>query len=164
MSAITFAELTKTMPAPSMACSPSKKECSAFPKHGAGPLSLSFRCSSRQRTPHAVGTALIPFVISGIVLVFAYNWPLKHYGPESHSHLGMGSLDGMWWIHVHYRYMGVDVFWASFPYATGPTIALFGKHIGYPVGCSHAVFAPYPFSSVKQKSPPLCTAAVGCFP
>ena len=79
---------------------------------------------------YAVGTTLLPFVISGIVLVFAYNWPLKHYG------LGEPTVILVWGpLMVCGGYMSItgiwawDVFWASFPYAIGPTIVLFGKHI-----------------------------------
>jgi len=79
---------------------------------------------------YTVGIALLPFVIVGVVLVFAYNWPLKHYG------LGEPTVILVWGpLMVCGGYMSIagvwawDVFWASFPYAIGPTIVLFGKHI-----------------------------------
>ncbi|MEC7984240.1 MAG: prenyltransferase, partial [Myxococcota bacterium] len=73
-----------------------------------------------------VGVALIPFVLAGIVLVFAYNWPLKHYGLGEPTVIlvwgplmvggGYVSITGVWaW----------DVIWASIPYAIGPTVVLF---------------------------------------
>ena len=79
---------------------------------------------------YTVGSVLIPFVIAGLVLVFAYNWPLKHYGLGEPTVIlvwgplmvggGYVSITGVWaW----------DVIWASIPYAIGPTVVLFGKHI-----------------------------------
>jgi len=79
---------------------------------------------------YTIGVVLLPFVLAGLVLVFAYNWPLKHYGLGEPTVIlvwgplmvcgGYMSISGVWaW----------DVFWASFPYAIGPTIVLFGKHI-----------------------------------
>ena len=72
---------------------------------------------------------VIPFFISGLILVFAYNWPLKHYG------LGEPTVIAVWGpLMVGGGYLAItgewswSVAWISIPYAIGPTIVLFGKH------------------------------------
>ena len=76
-----------------------------------------------------VGLQVLPFVVIGVLLVFGYNWPLKHYGLGEPVVVlvwgplmvggGYLSLTGMWsW----------DVALVSIPYALGPTTVLFGKH------------------------------------
>ena len=72
---------------------------------------------------------VLPFFISGLVLVFAYNWPLKHYG------LGEPTVIAVWGpLMVGGGYLAITgqwswpVAWISLPYAIGPTIVLFGKH------------------------------------
>ena len=77
-----------------------------------------------------VGPPLIPFAFSGIVLVFAYNWPLKHFG------LGEPTVIAVWGpLMVGGGYISItsqwssEVAWASIPYAIGATVVLFGKHI-----------------------------------
>ena len=77
-----------------------------------------------------VGTALIPFALAGVILVFAYNWPLKHFG------LGEPTVIMVWGpLMVGGGYLSITgawswaVAWASLPYAIGATIVLFGKHI-----------------------------------
>ena len=77
-----------------------------------------------------VGTVLIPFALIGIVLVFAYNWPLKHFG------LGEPTVILVWGpLMVGGGYLSITQEWswdvaiASLPYAIGATIVLFGKHI-----------------------------------
>ena len=73
--------------------------------------------------------AVIPFFLSGLVLVFAYNWPLKHYG------LGEPTVVAVWGpLMVGGGYLAITgqwswpVAWISIPYAIGPTVVLFGKH------------------------------------
>ena len=77
-----------------------------------------------------VGEALIPFVLAGLILVFGYNWPLKHFG------LGEPTVIAVWGpLMVGGGYLAItgvwswSVAWASLPYAIGATIVLFGKHI-----------------------------------
>ena len=77
-----------------------------------------------------VGAILIPFALIGIILVFAYNWPLKHFG------LGEPTVILVWGpLMVGGGYVSIttvwswEVAWASLPYAIGTTIVLFGKHI-----------------------------------
>ena len=77
-----------------------------------------------------VGAVLIPFALIGVVLVFAYNWPLKHFG------LGEPTVILVWGpLMVGGGYLSItqewswDVALASLPYAIGATIVLFGKHI-----------------------------------
>ncbi|MEE2750928.1 MAG: prenyltransferase [Myxococcota bacterium] len=77
-----------------------------------------------------VGKALVPFALAGLVLVFAYNWPLKHFG------LGEPTVIVVWGpLMVGGGYLSITgvwswaVAWASLPYAIGATIVLFGKHI-----------------------------------
>lgn len=77
-----------------------------------------------------VGQVLIPFALAGVVLVFAYNWPLKHFG------LGEPTVIVVWGpLMVGGGYLSITgvwswtVAWASLPYAIGATIVLFGKHI-----------------------------------
>ncbi len=77
-----------------------------------------------------VGEALIPFALAGLVLVFGYNWPLKHFG------LGEPTVIVVWGpLMVGGGYLAITgvwswaVAWASLPYAIGATIVLFGKHI-----------------------------------
>ena len=77
-----------------------------------------------------VGPSLIPFALAGVVLVFAYNWPLKHFG------LGEPTVIVVWGpLMVGGGYLSITgvwswaVAWASLPYAIGATIVLFGKHI-----------------------------------
>ena len=77
-----------------------------------------------------VGFILIPFSLIGVILVFAYNWPLKHFG------LGEPTVILVWGpLMVGGGYLSItmewswEVAWASLPYAIGATIVLFGKHI-----------------------------------
>ena len=76
-----------------------------------------------------VGTQVLPFFVAGIVLVFGYNWPLKHYG------LGEPIVVVVWGpLMVGGGYLSITGDWswtvalASVPYALGPTTVLFGKH------------------------------------
>ena len=69
------------------------------------------------------------FFLSGIGLVFGYNWPLKHYG------LGEPSVVVAWGpLMVGGGYLAITGVWstevalASVPYALGPTTVLLGKH------------------------------------
>ena len=73
---------------------------------------------------------MLPFFITGIALVFGYNWPLKHYG------LGEPVVVLVWGpLMVGGGYLSITGVWswevalASIPYALGPTTVLFGKHI-----------------------------------
>jgi 1,4-dihydroxy-2-naphthoate octaprenyltransferase len=71
-----------------------------------------------------------PFFLAGVLLVFFYNWPLKHYGMGEPTVLvvwgplmvggGYASIVGEWSWYVAM---------ISVPYALGPTAVLFGKHI-----------------------------------
>jgi len=77
-----------------------------------------------------VGKSLVPFAAAGLVLVCAYNWPLKHFG------LGEPTVIAVWGpLMVGGGYLAITgvwswpVAWASLPYAIGATIVLFGKHI-----------------------------------
>jgi len=77
-----------------------------------------------------VGMVIAPFALVGVILVFAYNWPLKHFG------LGEPTVILVWGpLMVGGGYLSItkmwswDVAWASLPYAIGATIVLFGKHI-----------------------------------
>ena len=77
-----------------------------------------------------IGLKLLTFAIVGLVLVFAYNWPLKHFG------LGEPTVILVWGpLMVGGGYLSITGNWswevalASLPYAIGATIVLFGKHI-----------------------------------
>ena len=48
-----------------------------------------------------VGQVLIPFALAGVVLVFAYNWPLKHFGLGEPTSLWSGGRS--WWAGAIYR-------------------------------------------------------------
>ena len=76
-----------------------------------------------------IGATLLPFVASGLLLVFAYNWPLKHYG------LGEPTVTLVWGpLMIGGGYLSItgiwswDVVWVSLPYALGATLVLLGKH------------------------------------
>ena len=76
-----------------------------------------------------VGTELLPFVAAGLLLVFAYNWPLKHYG------LGEPTVTLVWGpLMVGGGYLSITGQWSwevvilSLPYALSATLVLLGKH------------------------------------
>jgi 1,4-dihydroxy-2-naphthoate octaprenyltransferase len=76
-----------------------------------------------------VGAQLLPLVASGLILVFAYNWPLKHYG------LGEPTVTLVWGpLMVGGGYLSITGQWSwdaaliSLPYALGATLVLLGKH------------------------------------
>jgi len=76
-----------------------------------------------------IGAALLPFVGAGMVLVFAYNWPLKHYG------LGEPTVTLVWGpLMIGGGYLSItgqwswEVVWVSLPYALSATLVLLGKH------------------------------------
>ncbi len=73
---------------------------------------------------------LLYFFLAGIVFLFAYNWPLKHFG------LGEPLVVIVWGpMMIGGGFLAITGFWswdvalASLPYALGPTAVLFGKHI-----------------------------------
>ena len=76
-----------------------------------------------------VGADVLPFFGIGILLVFGYNWPLKHFG------LGEPVVVLVWGpLMVGGGYLSITGDWSwmvalgSIPYALGPTTVLFGKH------------------------------------
>ncbi len=78
----------------------------------------------------ASGTTVLWFFLVGVVLLFAYNWPLKHIG------LGEPLVVVVWGpMMIGGGFLAITGFWswdvaiASLPYALGPTAVLFGKHI-----------------------------------
>ena len=73
---------------------------------------------------------LVWFFLAGLFFLFAYNWPLKHFG------LGEPLVVVVWGpMMIGGGFLAVTGFWswdvaiASLPYALGPTAVLFGKHI-----------------------------------
>ena len=79
---------------------------------------------------YRTGYDVLPFFLAGLVLVFAYNWPLKHFG------LGEPTVVLVWGpLMIGGGYLAITGEWswavaiASLPYAFGPTTVLFGKHI-----------------------------------
>lgn len=70
------------------------------------------------------------FFLIGIVFLFAYNWPLKHFGlGEPLVVLVWGPMMIGGGFLAITGYWSADVAIASLPYALGPTAVLFGKHI-----------------------------------
>ncbi len=76
-----------------------------------------------------IGPDVLPFFGIGILLVFGYNWPLKHFG------LGEPVVVLVWGpLMVGGGYLSITGDWSwtvalvSIPYALGPTTVLFGKH------------------------------------
>lgn len=76
------------------------------------------------------GNQVIYFFLLGIFFLFAYNWPLKHFG------LGEPAVVVVWGpLMIGGGYLAISGLWswevalASLPYALGPTAVLFGKHI-----------------------------------
>ena len=76
-----------------------------------------------------VGAQLLPLVGAGLVLVFAYNWPLKHYG------LGEPTVTLVWGpLMIGGGYLSITGQWSwgvvalSLPYALSATLVLLGKH------------------------------------
>jgi 1,4-dihydroxy-2-naphthoate octaprenyltransferase len=78
----------------------------------------------------ASGMDVLWFFLVGVVALFAYNWPLKHFG------LGEPLVVVVWGpLMIGGGFLAITGYWswdvalASLPYALGPTAVLFGKHI-----------------------------------
>lgn len=79
---------------------------------------------------YASGQMVLWFFLAGIFFLLAYNWPLKHFG------LGEPVVVLVWGpLMIGGGFLAITGYWswdvaiASLPYALGPTVVLFGKHI-----------------------------------